>query len=185
LCATPSRLARICRHCRAGPALLDGARAACVFGGLVRQAIHDLKYRGVAGRAPILAQLVAEAVVRRPLDVDVLVPVPLAAGRRRQRGFNQAELIARGVGERLGWELRPGCLVRTRETPQQMRLTGAERRANVAGAFACPEPAAVAGRRVAVLDDVMTTGSTMGACAEALKAAGARRVYGIVVAREI
>ena len=185
LCATPSRLARICWSCRAEAPLLDGARAACSFDGVARQAIHDLKYLSMADRAPLLAQWVAEAVARRPLDVNLLVPVPLAAKRRRQRGFNQSELIAQRVGERLGWEVRPACLVRTRETPPQVRRSAAERRANVAGAFACPEPDLVIGRRVALLDDVMTTGATLGACAEALKVAGAHRVYGIAVARDV
>jgi ComF family protein len=184
-CATPSRLARICRACQTETPLLDGARVACHFEGVVRRAIHDLKYRGVVGRAPILAELVVEAVERRPLAVDLLVPVPLAASRRRQRGFNQAELIANAVAERLGWEARPKILARTRETPQQARLSAVERRANVADAFVCQEPDAVYGRRVAVLDDVMTTGSTLAACAEALRMAGARRVYGLAVAREV
>jgi ComF family protein len=117
--------------------------------------------------------------------VDVLVPVPLAPARRRQRGFNQAELIARGVGARLGWPVDPSLLVRVRETPQQIWLPEAERRTNVEGAFGCPNPDAVDGRRVVLVDDVMTTGSTLRACAEPLKLAGALRVYGLVVARNV
>jgi ComF family protein len=185
ICAAPSRLARICHGCRAEPSPLDGSRAACRFEGVVRKAVHDLKYRGIQERAALLADVLAEAIERRPLAVDALVPVPLAPGRRRQRGFNQAELIAGCLGERVGWPVEPSLLARVRETPQQIKRSAAERRENVADAFACPSPDAVVGRRVALIDDVMTTGATLGACAEALKVAGAARAYGLVVAREV
>jgi ComF family protein len=151
----------------------------------VRRAVHDLKYRGIKERAALLADVLAQAIERRPLAVDILVPVPLAPARRRQRGFNQAELIAGSLGERLDWPVDPSLLVRVRETPQQIKRSAAERRENVADAFACPSPDAIMGRRVALVDDVMTTGATLGSCAEALKMAGAARVYGLVVAREV
>lgn len=185
ICAAPTRLARICFACRAEPSALDGSRAACRFEGVARSAVHDLKYRGIQSRASLLADLIAETLARLPLAADVLVPVPLAPGRRRQRGFNQAERIARELGERIGWPVDPTLLVRVRETPRQVERTAFERRANVAGAFDCPQPDAVVGRRLALVDDVMTTGATLGACAEALKAAGAARVFAIVVAREV
>jgi ComF family protein len=184
-CARPSRLARICQRCRAGPPALDGVRAACRFEGIVRKAVHDLKYRGIRERAGLLGDLVAEAIERRPLAIDLIVPVPLAGSRRKQRGFNQAELIARRLGEHTATTMLGDGLARVRETPPQVGRSGPERLVNVAGAFACRDAGPVAGRRVAVVDDVMTTGATLGACAEVLRAAGAARVFGIVVAREI
>jgi ComF family protein len=144
-----------------------------------------LKYRGIRERATLLGDLVAEAIERRPLEVEALVPVPLSTGRRRRRGFNQSELIASQLAERIERPVLGGGLVRTRETPPQVRRTAAERRENVAGAFACPDPEVVAGRRIGLVDDVMTTGATLDACAEILKMAGASRVYAIVVAREV
>lgn len=185
ICSTPSRLARICHACRTSPPILDGTRAACRFDGPVRQAVHDLKYRGVRGRAALLAELVAEALDRRPIAIDLLIPVPLAAGRRRERGFNQSELIAIGLGAQLGVPVSASTLVRQRETPRQVGRSAEDRHENVEGAFACREPEAVSGRRVALVDDVMTTGATLTACAETLKRAGATRVYGLVVAREV
>jgi ComF family protein len=185
ICSTPSRLARICHACRTAPPILDGTRAACRFEEPVRKAVHDLKYRGVRSRAALLAELIAEALDRRPLAIDLLIPVPLAPGRRRERGFNQSELIAHGVARPIGAPVAASSLVRLRETPQQARLSGEERRENVAGAFGCPEPDTVIGRRIALVDDVMTTGATLTACAEALKLAGAARVYGLVVARDV
>jgi ComF family protein len=185
LCSRPNRLARICYRCRSAPPVLDGARAACRFEGVVQQAAHDLKYKGVRGRASLLADLVAEALDRQPIAVDLLVPVPLAPGRRRERGFNQSELIARALGERLGVPVMPSALARIRETPRQVGRSGAERQENVAGAFGCPAPETVSGRRIALLDDVMTTGATLSSAAEPLKLAGASRVYGLAVAREV
>jgi len=110
--------------------------------------------------------------------------VPMAAGRRRQRGFNQTELLAQCIGERREILVYSAALERVRETPRQVGLTAAERQLNMDGAFRCQNAPAITGKRVAVIDDVMTTGATLGACAEALRAAGAIRVYGVVVARE-
>lgn len=160
-------------------------RAAFRFEGVARQAIHDLKYRGIRNRAELLGDALAEAIERRPLDLDLLAPVPLAPGRRRQRGFNQSELIAQVVGERIGTPVDGSCLRRVRETPAQVRLAADERRRNMHGAFTCPEGSLIAGLRIAVVDDVMTTGATLEACAEVLRSAGAARVYGLVAARDV
>jgi ComF family protein len=109
------------------------------------------------------------------------VPVPLARARERERGFNQATLLAERVGERVGVRVRPGWLARLRATASQSDLSAAERRANVAGAFVAAP--AVAGRYVVVIDDVLTTGATLGECARALRSAGARHVGVLAVAR--
>jgi competence protein ComFC len=185
ICASPSRLARICRRCSDSHPVLNGARAACRFEGITRKAIHDLKFRGIRGRATVLGDLVVEALDSRPLAIDLLVPIPLGRARRRQRGFNQSELIAQRIGERLGVPVSGSSLERVRETSPQVRRSREERRANVDGVFKCSDPALVAGRRIALIDDVMTTGATLDAGASALKAHGADRVYGLVVAREI
>jgi ComF family protein len=110
-----------------------------------------------------------------------LIPVPLARGRERERGFNQAELIAERLGERSGIRVRPRWLVRLRATAAQSDLTAEARRANVAGAFAASS--SVAGRHVVVVDDVVTTGATAAECARVLRLAGARRVGVVAVAR--
>ena len=109
--------------------------------------------------------------------------MPLARARERARGFNQAELLAERLGERLGVRVRARWLVRLRTTAPQTELAADERRANVAGAFAAAP--AVAGRHVVLIDDVFTTGATVGECARALHLAGARRVGVLTVARAL
>jgi len=136
-------------------------------------------------RAVLLGNLLADAVERRPLAVDLMLPVPLAPGRQRARGFNQSALIAAIVGQRLGVPVSAAILVRQRETAQQVGMSAAERHTNMVGAFGCADRAHLRGARVAIVDDVMTTGSTLAACADALRAAGAARIYGVVVARDL
>ena len=157
--------------------------AACVFDGAARAAVHDLKYRRIRSRSEILAELLADAVERRPIALDLLMPVPLAAGRRRERGFNQSEEIATWLGGHIGVPVDAEALRRIRETPPQVGRSGAARRENVAGAFACAPPEAASGKRIGLVDDVMTTGATLEACADALKSCGAARVYALVVTR--
>jgi len=111
--------------------------------------------------------------------------VPLHPRRRRERGFNQAELLARALAARLTRECEPAALVRRRETRPQAGLTAAARRRNVAGAFAVRRQARVAGRLVVLVDDVVTTGATVAACAHALRAAGAREVRLVSAARVV
>jgi len=169
---------RTCPHCLG----LDPAfgRAVCPFRarGPVRELIHRIKY----GASPWLADDLADAALedtlfRRHLMGAVLVPVPLHAARRRERGYNQAERIAAWLAPRL-----PGCvtaalLTKQAETLSQTRLDRRERRANVRRAFRLAEGAELdPDRRYVVIDDVLTTGATLHACAATLRAAGASRV---------
>jgi ComF family protein len=141
-----------------------------------------LKFGGRRSLARPLGDLVAEQWEATGADrPDALVPVPLARARERERGFNQAVLLAERLGERVGVRVRPRWLVRLRATAAQSDLAATERRANVAGAFGAAP--AVAGRHVVVIDDVITTGATVSECARALRTAGARRVGVLAVAR--
>ena len=115
--------------------------------------------------------------------MDVIVPVPLTSARRRRRGFNQAALLAKGLGRERGLPVIE-ALTRTRFGVAQVGLSAAERRRNVAGAFAFRRDAGVEGLRLLVIDDVATTGATLDACARALLQGGAKDVYGLTIARE-
>jgi ComF family protein len=147
--------------------------------------VHAFKYRGATAYAPLLADLCKGALVRRPADADCLVPVPLHPTRLRQRGYNQAALLAAELARTQGLPVVGDALVRTRSTRPQVELSAPQRRSNLRDAFECTTPTAVRGARVLLVDDVTTTGATLRACADALAAAGAARVMGVVVAKEL
>jgi competence protein ComFC len=115
-------------------------------------------------------------------DLDMVVPVPLGAARQKERGYNQASLLARPLAMQLNLNYRSKALLRVRETQSQIELNREQRKLNVAGAFRA-DPKNVAGKNVLVIDDVTTTGSTLDSCADALLYAGAGKVYGLTLAR--
>ncbi len=183
-CGQPLPEGTLCGPCARGRFVhLDMARAAAVYVPPLRSIVHTFKYRGNTRLAEPLAQYMARRVRREALDVDFIVPVPLHRDRQRQRGYNQAELLARGLGAAFDIPVETSVLARVRATPPQVTLGLRERMENVKGAFRCVEPARVAGKRVLLVDDVMTTGSTLEACAAALKEAGTAQVWGYTLAR--
>jgi len=151
----------------------------------MREAIHQLKYQNLRALAIPLAEMLQEYLVASPLDVDVLVPVPLHRKRLRERGYNQARLLAQELGKLINIPVVDDVLVRLRHTPPQARTaTIVERTHNITDAFACRDNS-LRGRRVLLIDDVATSGTTLDACAAMLKDNGAASVWGLVMAREI
>jgi len=143
-----------------------------------------MKYRHLKAVAAPLGELLAGHLRAYPLPGDFLVPVPLHRKRLRERGYNQAALLARETGRITGLPVREGWLARRRDTVTQARAaSAAERRSNVREAFVCPLE--LHGEGVLLIDDVCTTGATLDACASALKSAGAGPVWGLTVAREL
>ncbi len=155
------------------------------FEGLVRNALHDLKYAGERRLARLLGVALADRWRRVGVGGDVLVPVPVHRARRLDRGFDQAVLLATAAGTALGLPVGQS-LERSRATVAQFELDRRRRATNVKGAFRVRAGASgsIAGRWVVLIDDVMTTGSTLAACGEALIAGGARAVSALTVARE-
>ena len=168
---------------------LDDVTLAAVFAphpftGAVREAVHDLKYRGVAASAPELAARMAAHALRHGLTADVIAPVPLHQRRHRRRGYNQAALLAREVSRLLDVPLLDDALVRTQyRSPQAAASSKEERASAVRDAFRCDVP--LSGRRVLLIDDVCTTGATLNACACALRAADGGSVIGLTLAHEV
>lgn len=182
------KVATVCPACAAGygPQALSSIRAAAVYDGAVRPGVLAFKYKGQRRLADPLSALLAQAVRLSGDLPDVIVPVPLHATRRRQRGYNQAELLARSCARRLGIPCEAAALVRHRATPPQVGLSSAERRANVAGAFTLASAADAkrfSGKRVLLIDDVTTTGSTLDNAAAALLVAGPADLRGLALAR--
>jgi ComF family protein len=176
------REASPCLGCARDSPRFDWARASFRFGGAPAAAVRALKWGHRTELAPLLGGLLP---VVKPDAVDLVVPVPLHPRRLRQRGFNQAALLAFGLPRQ---RRRPPvdihALHRVRDTPPQSTLGLSERLVNVRGAFVAVRRR-VAGRRVAVIDDVMTSGATADACARALKAAGAVEVGVLTLTRAV
>ncbi len=169
------------------PPAFDRARAATVFGDVSQDLVHCLKYGDRLDLAAPLARMMVRAGNELLAEAHVLVPVPLHALRLWRRRFNQAALLTQAIGRASGVPVRTDVLVRTRATVSQVALSRKDRRANVAGAFAVPpaKALAVAGLRVLLVDDVLTTGATLDACARALRHAGASHVDVLTFARVV
>jgi ComF family protein len=176
-----------CHLCRSQVYAFDFARSFGTYTPRMSRAILLLKYGNVAPLGAWFARRLADLVEREPerFAADAVVPVPLDRGRLRERGYNQAELIAKPLARLLGIPFRSYLLVRTRPRPNQLRLTRRERWETVRGAYATHKTAQVDKLRVLLVDDVFTTGATLDACSRALKGAGAARVVGLTVARAL
>lgn len=181
--------AAFCAACRAriepaqpipAPPGLAEIAAAGSHSGVLRQAVLELKFSARLALVEPLGELIAEVIAERWDDwqPQALVPVPIHWTRRLWRGFNQSDLLCGAAARRQGVRMCE-ALVRTRRTPPQVGRSAEQRRANVQAAFRVRD--AFAHRRVVLIDDVCTTGATLGACAAALRRAGAERIYAVTV----
>lgn len=148
----------------------------------MRRAIHYLKYNNRKAVSAILGKILADGFQRFNLTADVLVPVTLHPVRLRKRGYNQSELLARELGHLLDIPVNSSTLQRVRDTKSQMKLGANERHQNVKNAFVCRDER-LSGQKIMLIDDVCTTGSTLDACADALKHSGAVSVWGLTLAK--
>jgi len=182
---------RRCPVCRRSDRPFSRAVAYGSYEAGLRELVHLLKYNGVRPAAEVLGRMLAEAVCQLGPEFDeaevCLIPVPLFKGKRQDRGFNQAELIARCALKHLPNQavLRTDLLQRIRDTHSQIGLTSHQRRENLRGAFTVSFPEQVRGREVLLVDDVYTTGTTVTECARILRRAGAEQVWVATVARTL
>lgn len=177
----------LCGYCLRQPPVYAMARAVVRYESPVSHLLHRLKYTADTSTLPALAQVIEpfiETMVHgfQP-ETDRVVPVPLFPARLKKRGLNQSLLLARIFFPEAGDALLVDTLIRTRDTPPQTTLDGAARRKNLRSAFAVKRPDAVKGRRIFLVDDVFTTGTTVTECGKALLAAGATRICVVTVAR--
>jgi len=184
-CGKPQSSEQLCPGCVEWSATIDGIRSPFRFEGVIREAVHQLKYRNLRAIVSSLAELLDDYLRTLTIPVDVLVPVPLHRKRLRERGYNQSLLLAKGLGKLSGLPLVDNCLIRQTNTPPQARTsTVEERRDNVVGIFSCRD-ACLRDKQVLLIDDVATSGATLDACAASLKASGAISVWALVLAREV
>lgn len=170
-----------CPDCAADPPPFCGVRVPFTHGGAAAEAVHRLKYRGRREVARALGPLLATAARPDRAAIEVVAPIPLHASRRRERGFDQAALLARALARELGLPYRGDLLRRERPNPHQVGLDRLARQRNLAGAFRAAGPAD--GLRVALVDDVITTGATARAAAKALADAGAAEIRLVALTR--
>jgi ComF family protein len=175
----------ICFSCSAEKPSFEGARSAARYDGVVGEALRQLKYEKALWLAPDLAQLLMNCLnAEYPgMQFDLLAPVPLHHVRRRERGYNQSAVLAAELARHIRCRSMPGLLRRIRPTTTQTNLTAPQRLSNVLNAFESKKAKWLVGRRVLLVDDVMTTGATVDACAKALKKGGAQSVHVLTVAR--
>ena len=185
ICWQPQRQGVPCGRCREERPVFQGARSLYLYEGAAREAVHALKYNYVSALAQPMARLMAAYVEEEEvIEADLLAAVPLYVRRQRLRGYNQSLLLARELSRLCGLPLAERGLARRRNTPPQARSADAEaRKRNVADAFVA-DRRRVEGKRVLLIDDVMTTGATLDACAGALRQAGAASVWALTFARE-
>jgi competence protein ComFC len=176
----------LCGRCLERPPAYSVHRSCASYGGVLKDLILLFKYRRVTALAATLARFVEESLGGDETlwhAAEGLVPVPLHPKRKRERGFNQSRLLARRLSRLKTVPVIEGALVRTRNVPPQTSLRADDREANVRGAFAVRREARVRGRVLVLVDDVFTTGSTLGECSRALKAAGAEEVRALTIAQ--
>ena len=182
VCALPTLSGAVCGECLRQPPPFDHTQAAFSYNFPVDKLIQALKFSERLILVNYLADALAERADTKP---DCLVALPLHPSRLRERGFNQSLLLARRISQRLDIPLLPDACERVRNTPPQSGLPWKERDKNMRQAFACKPGTDLQGRHVAIVDDVMTTGASIGELARALKQAGAAEVSAWVIARTL
>lgn len=176
----------LCGDCLTASRPFRLSRSLFLYEGPVREAIHRLKYQKGENVAPALAIAMKEFLSQEGMGAfDVMVPIPLHPNRLRERRFNPAQLLARGISRHLNIPCDPHSLQRIRETPPQVGLPRRERLQNVKGAFKAASKGCFRGRRVLLIDDVWTTGATSEACARALRQGGAKSVDVLTFSRSV
>lgn len=177
----------LCHLCRRGVYGFDLAKSFAVYNDSMVRAITILKYEAVIPLGDWFAARLHECMACDAdlQAVDAVIPVPLDPSRLRQRGYNQAEVVARPLARRLRVPLNTQLLMRTRPRPHRLKLTRRERWQTVRGAFVMARGACVDKLRVMLVDDVFTTGATLDACARTLRRAGASKILGLTVARVV
>lgn len=185
VCCTPVKEAGLCIDCSRHARAFSQVVSPFIYDGVLRSAIHAMKYRGMRSLAGIIADAAAEHLDASLFYDRAICPVPMYASRLAERGYNHAELLAGHLAAVFNAQrLQPDALVRTRQTARQVDLSYNERLENLVDAFRA-DPASVSNRRILLVDDICTTGATLHNCAQELLASGAVSVAAVTMARTV
>ena len=184
-CGKPQTNSMLCSNCIDWKADIDAIRSPFRFEGVIRKAVHEFKYRNLRAVAGQLAHFLGDYLTDNPIPYDIIVPVPLHRKRLKERGYNQAGLLANELSRLTGFPVNETCLVRNvYNVPQAKTRNVEERKQNVIGIFSVVNDDLLE-KKVLLIDDVTTSGATLNACASPLKKTGAASVWGLTLAREI
>lgn len=172
----------MCTQCATNAIYFDAAASWAVYGGVLREAIHAMKYRQDVGLGEYFSTFLISLLKTRQWMFDIVIPVPASHDRKKERGYNQADLLSHPIADYFRMEHAEKALFRTKETGTQVRRSKVERDEYLKDAFSA-NPATLKERKVLLVDDIITTGSTINHCAKALKEAGASQVMAISVAK--
>lgn len=183
-CKKITNSGRYCQKCKKDKYLKGVVCAIYYEEGPAREMVHNFKYNGVTSLGENLANFMANSLTKNQLIItnSYLTFVPLHYRRKAQRGYNQAEILARLIGQKTGLKVLD-LLKKIKITPRQAQLSGAKRRKNLSGVFVLKKGIDIKNKKIIIIDDVMTTGSTLEECARILRGNGAKEVWGLVVAR--
>jgi competence protein ComFC len=184
ICGNPNINDQPCKRCQVSKPTYTSLRSYTVFYGSIREAIHRLKYKRDIGLGEALARPMISSIQKLNWSLNIITSVPLGLVRFKERGYNQATLLARPIALYLNIPFSSKILFRTRETRTQVGLSVIDRKENMEGAFSARHELAH-GKNVLVVDDVATSGATLNACAKALIDEGASKVYGFSLARAV
>ncbi len=184
ICGNPNLNSTPCQRCLSSRPNYTALRSYTVYSGAIREAVHRLKYQRDIGLGEMLSRLMINSLGKLNWSLDIVTSVPLGLVRFRERGYNQATLLARPIALYMELPFSAKLITRARETQSQVGLSVAERRQNMEGAFRA-EKKLVRGKNILVVDDVATSGATLNACSKALLDEGAANVYGFSLARAI
>ena len=181
-CGKLATASGLCPSCAQKRPSYTIARSWAVYDGAIRSALHRLKYKRDIGLGEVLARPMVSLAQKLGWKVDLVIPVPMTAKHLKQRGYNQARLLSKPVAYALQFPHEDHGLNKVRETNSQVNLSISEREVNVSGAFRA-EPSIIQDRSILLIDDIMTTGSTLEACSQDLRAGGAKCIYCLTLAR--
>ncbi len=184
ICGAPKN-GNVCHVCKTSLFSFDNARSVFMINNVIRNLIHNYKYRDLPKIGKLLSAYAIEYIKKNKIfsDIDIILPVPLHRVKKRIRGFNQSEIVAKEISRYFGWELATDLIIRKKFTETQTKLSKKQREKNVGNAFKFNPKYKIENKNIMIFDDVFTTGSTVNSISNVLKRHNAKKIYVFTIAR--